>query len=81
MPTRVRDERRKRGKHFIVEWRRFRKLTQRQLADRLDTTPATISRIEAGKLPYTQDVLESVAEVLGTTPGTLLTRKPAEFDK
>lgn len=36
----------------------------------------SISRIESGTQPYTQDVLEALAEALGTDPASLLMRNP-----
>lgn len=79
MPSRVGNPQHRR-RHFIAEWREFRGLTQQQLADAIDSTKATISRLEGLKQGYTQDLLEAVAEALGVHPGTLLTRGPNETD-
>lgn len=62
--------------HFVREWRKFRRLTQEQLAEQLDTTKANISRIENLHQGYTQDFLEACAEILKTEPAALLTRNP-----
>jgi transcriptional regulator with XRE-family HTH domain len=35
-----------------------------------------MSRIENGETPYTQDVLEALAEALSTDPASLLMRDP-----
>lgn len=56
-------------------------MTQEQLADRLDTTKATISRIENRKIGYSQDFLESCADVLGTHVAMLLSRAPDDGDR
>jgi transcriptional regulator with XRE-family HTH domain len=77
MPPRVGNPK-NRGKHYIKEWRLFRGLTQQKLADRLDTTKANISRIEAMKQNYTQDFLEVCADALGVDPGTLIMRDPTD---
>lgn len=69
-----------RRRHFIREWREYRDLTQDQLADRLGTSKATISRIEGYKQPYTQDFLEACAEALMTQPASLLMRNPKDED-
>jgi transcriptional regulator with XRE-family HTH domain len=53
-------------------------LTQEQLAGRLETSVASISRIEKGTQPYTQDVLEALAEALATDPASLIMRNPQE---
>ena len=69
---------RNRRRHFIREWRHHRGLTQQQLADRLDTTKANISRVETLKQGYTHDFLEACADVLNTTPGSLIMRDPSD---
>jgi transcriptional regulator with XRE-family HTH domain len=71
----------RRRRHFIREWRLFRGLTQEELAESLDTTKASISRIENFQQQYTQDFLEACADVLGTHPGVLLTRVPGASDR
>lgn len=65
---------------FIKQWREFRELTQDELADRLETSKASISRIEAGEQAYTQDFLEACAEALRTDPESLLMRDPTNPD-
>lgn len=70
-----------RRRTFIAEWRKFRGLTQEALAERLDSTKATISRIEATHIGYTQDFLEACADELGTHPAILLSRAPREDDR
>lgn len=77
MPQRIAfQKKRARRRTFFKEWRIFRGLSQEQLADRLDTSVASISRIESGTQPYTQDVLEALAEALRTDPASLLMRNP-----
>src|SRR5256885_9288244 len=66
----------KRRRHFVREWRKFRGLTQEQLADLLHTTKANISRVENLHQGYTQDFLEACAEVLGTDPAALISHDP-----
>ncbi len=66
----------KRKPTFIAAWRDHRGLTQQQLADRLGSSKASISRIENGEQPYTQDFLEAAAEALRTDPASLLMRNP-----
>jgi transcriptional regulator with XRE-family HTH domain len=65
-----------RRRTFIRQWREHRGLTQEQLADRLETSVASISRLESGTQPYTQDVLEALSEALGADPASLLMRNP-----
>jgi transcriptional regulator with XRE-family HTH domain len=71
---------RPRRRTFIKEWRKVRRLTQQQLADRLDMSKASFSRIEAGKQAYTQDFLEALAEELNTDPASLIMRDPTKED-
>lgn len=69
-----------RRRTFIAEWREFRGLSQDDLAGLLDTTKATISRIENMKIGYSQDFLEACADALGTHPAVLLSRPPRDDD-
>jgi transcriptional regulator with XRE-family HTH domain len=80
MPPRIGNPSRRR-RHFIRDWRLFRNLTQEQLAEMLDSTKTSISRIEDLKQGYTQDFLEACADALGTHPGVLLIRGPTEADR
>ncbi len=63
---------------FIRSWREHRGLTLEQLADRVETTHATLSRVERGLQPYNQDMLERLAEALQTEPASLLMRNPVD---
>lgn len=79
MPKRIALQKpRQRRRTFFREWREFRGLTQEQLAGRLETSVASISRIEKGTQPYTQDVLEALAEALMTDPASLIMRNPQD---
>lgn len=81
MPKRIAFQKpRARRRTFIKEWRQHRGLSQEQLADRLETSVASISRIEKGTQPYTQDVLEALADALMTDPASLLMRNPEDPD-
>ena len=65
---------------FIREWRKHRGLTLEQLADRIGTTHASLSRIERGRQPYTQGLFEAIAEALGVDPADLHVRDPSDPD-
>lgn len=69
-----------RQKTFIREWRDFRNLSQEALGERMGTSGGSISRIETGEQPYTQDTLEALAEALNTDPASLLMRDPTDGD-
>ncbi len=70
----------RRNRHFLSAWRRYRALSQEQLAERVGLSKASVSRIESGKTPYTQDVLETIAIVLDTDPASLLAQDPIDED-
>jgi transcriptional regulator with XRE-family HTH domain len=79
MPKRIAfPKKRPRRRTYFRQWRIYRGFSQEQLANRLDTSVASISRIENGSQPYTQDVLEALAEALNTDPASLLMRNPEE---
>ena len=48
-------------------WRKFRKLSQPAVGERLGVTHTTIGRWENGKVPITTRDLERLAEVYGIT--------------
>lgn len=48
------------------------------LARPISMTHATLSRIERGRLPYNQVLLELLAQVYRTDPASLLMRDPAD---
>lgn len=69
--------------HYLRAWREAAGLSLRQLADRLTddageplVSYASLSRIEAGRQPYSQPILEALAEALHCTPADLLARHP-----
>ena len=69
---------------YIKEWREKRGLSLRRLAERLEQTPggdllishASIGRIEKGKQPYSQPILEAIAAALGVPAWMLLEVNP-----
>lgn len=70
---------------FIRQWREHRGLTLEALADRVGEkiggmTHASLSRIERGRQPYSQLVLEAIAEALNVGVADLLIRNPGDPD-
>jgi transcriptional regulator with XRE-family HTH domain len=70
---------------YIRAWRQYRELTLQATADRVGTsiggfTHASLSRIERGLQPYSQPVLEALADALGTDTASLLMRDPQETE-
>lgn len=70
-----------RPSHFIREWRKHRGLTIERLCDRIGYSQPHISKLENGKIPYNQELLEAVADALNCTPADLLMRDPSSSEK
>lgn len=72
------------GRIYLKEWRKFRHLIQRQVVERLElhdddllpATEASLSRLENGRQPYSQRVLEALGEIYSCEPSDLLGRNP-----
>ena len=62
----------------IRRWREHREKTLEEVAPVLGITHATLSRIERGKLPYSQDHLEALSRVLDIDIPSLLDRDPGD---
>lgn len=76
---------RKYGKTYIREWREYRGLSLRRLADRLELngpdetiSHASIGRIENGQQPYSQPILEAIATALNVSVTDLLSVDPTK---
>lgn len=69
-----------RRRTFLREWREHRNLTQEAAADRIGVDQTTLSRIERGVLPYSQDFLEAAAFAYMCEPADLLMRNPLDAD-
>jgi transcriptional regulator with XRE-family HTH domain len=69
-----------RRRTFFKEWRKHRRLTLEQAAERADMTAGNLSAMERGAQGYTQAGLESLAEAYGCDPGQLLTVDPTKDD-
>lgn len=66
--------------HYIKEWRKKRRLSLRTLANRMEIEPggdllvshASLSRIENGRQPYSQPILEALSVALNVPIPALL---------
>jgi len=67
-----------RRKTYIREWRKYRRMTQQQVADQIGATVGAISQLETGANGYTQPMLEALADALQCGVADLLTRNPAD---
>lgn len=62
---------------YFKEWREWKGWTQQELADRMDTTKQTVSRIESGARDWSKGYLEGFAHVIGCpNPTDPITRPP-----
>lgn len=74
----------KRGNHYIREWREYRGLSLRKLAERLEVDAGgklladhtQISRIEKGEYQFAEDILNALAVALDVTREDLLSKNP-----
>lgn len=72
------------GQHYIKEWREYRKISLRDLANRLEVSDggdlllshASISRIEKGEQPFTEETLNALAFALDVDRIDLLSKNP-----
>jgi transcriptional regulator with XRE-family HTH domain len=62
---------------YFIEWREWKGWTQQELADRLETTVATVSRVENGARDWGKGYLEAFAHVIGCpNPTDPISRPP-----
>lgn len=69
---------------YLKQWRKHRGLTQEQVVDRLAAfddpnlpqTAASLSRIENGKQPYGQRIIEALADIYQCEPHEVIGRNP-----
>lgn len=77
MVTRIGLEGAKPVKTYFKEWREWKGWTQQELADRLETTKQTVSRVENGTRDWGKGYLEAFAHIIGTpNPTDPITRPP-----
>jgi len=65
-----------RPRYYFRAWRKYRGLTQEQLAERVGMSVSSVSQVETGKQGFTDESLSSFAVALDCTPGDLLSRDP-----
>ena len=73
---------------FIRAWRDYREMSQEELAGHVGEylleneisekgyTHASIGRIENGRMPYSQPIMEGIAKALGVTVAMLISTPP-----
>jgi len=78
MVTRIGQHNQKPRRIYLREWRHYRRMTLEQLAERVDGSIASLSRVETGQRDYTGRLLEACADALGCEPHDLIGRDPNE---
>lgn len=68
------------GRTFLKEWRLYRKFTQERVAERLDIDRTLLSKIENARSPYSQGLLEALAEAYHCSVADLIMRNPLDKD-
>jgi hypothetical protein len=63
-------------RHFLREWRKYRRLKLVRVAAEIHMPHSSLSRIERGEYGYGQSHLEALAAVYQTTPADLLAINP-----
>ena len=69
-----------RFRHFAKEWRKYRKISQEKLAERIGTTQSEISKVERGDRRATLDALAAIAFGLGVEVEELILVNPLKPD-
>lgn len=67
------------AKHFLREWREFRRMTQEELGAAVGVNGSTISLLENGHRGLSDKWLRKLAPILHTTPGYILEYDPEEL--
>lgn len=66
-------------KHYLREWRDFRKMTQQELATLVGTGKGVISELESSSMGLSLKWLERLAPALRTTKGAILDYDPTSI--
>lgn len=66
----------RRRRTYIREWRKYRDITLVRLSQRTGISQPSLSRIERGLQPYSQGILEVLADALSCEPADLIGRLP-----
>lgn len=67
-------------RQYFKEWRKFRGLTQEQLAERIGIARSYLTKIERGDRRYDQPFLEAAADALRCSPADLIMRDPTDSE-
>jgi transcriptional regulator with XRE-family HTH domain len=68
---------RKPSENFFKAWRKYRGLTQEQVAERTEMDNTVLSKLENGKIAYIQAHLEALSHAYNSEPADLLRAPPS----
>jgi transcriptional regulator with XRE-family HTH domain len=68
------------ARHFLRQWRKFRGYTLEQAAERVGMSHQNLGKIERGRVPYNEPLLDILADVYRTDKGSLIMRDPTVKD-
>lgn len=68
------------ARHYLREWRKFRGYTLEQMAERIGMSHQNLGKIERGKVPYNEPLLDILADIYRTDKGSLIMRDPTKKD-
>ena len=66
--------------HYLRQWREFRKMTLREMAKEVGTTPSTVSDLETHKLQLSPKWLRRFAPILKCQEGYIIDYDPNDLD-
>jgi transcriptional regulator with XRE-family HTH domain len=70
-----------RNAHFLRVWREAAGLSLQEMAEFVGVHKSVLSKVEAGKNRYYQDVVEMYARRIGCSTGSLLDREPSAMER
>lgn len=65
----------------IREWRKLKGYSLEYVSSNVPMDKGNLSKVERGLLPYNQEMLERLGDILGTEPGNLISRDPTKDGK
>ncbi|WP_456015376.1 helix-turn-helix domain-containing protein [Methylorubrum populi] len=69
---------RTRRPNYLRQWRKYRDLTLAGVGAEIGMDGTNLGRIEKGEVPYSQDLLEVLADLYGCEVSDLLVRDPSD---
>nr|WP_281436129.1 helix-turn-helix transcriptional regulator [Methylobacterium organophilum] len=69
---------RERRPNYLRAWRKRLRMTLEAVGDEVGMTGPNLGRIEKGEVPYSQDLLEQLADIYGCEVADLLIRDPSD---